>query len=1536
MMSSGESSRTIHFVEILSQRAARYPEKKAFRFLEHGEREAESLTYAELDRRARAIAALLGKTHEPGARLLLILPHGPDFIAAFFGCLYAGLIAVPAYPPRANQHGDRLAAIVRDAEAGSVLTTPDLIEPVRDRFPPDLAGSLAWLSTDVDAAAVDAAAVGPTQAKVAEFWSPDRIHADTPAFLQYTSGSTGRPKGVVVTHGNLVANAAAIAGPHPTPSETGRVVSWLPMFHDMGLVFGVLYPIYRGWPCWLMNPVDFLRNPVRWLRAISRFGGTHAAGPDFAYNLCARRVTDREKSDLDLSRWRVAYDGAEPVRGQTLARFFAEFAAVGFRREAFCPAYGMAESTLKISAVPEGKPPRTFWADQDALALGRVLANEPDQERTLSMIGCGPPAPDTEIAIIAPDCRKACPADVVGEIWVRGPSVGAGYWRRPEETAHSFGAFRADTGEGPYLRTGDLGFIDGSDLFITGRIKDLIIIRGRNIYPSDIESAAEQAHPALYGMPGAAFSVESEGEERLVLVQEIARAYLGKLGSGEVLAAIRARIADDDQISVHAVALVKPASLPKTSSGKVRRGACRTRFLESGFDTVAAQSYYDASAGQGPSIDLAELATASPDRQNAMLTAYFRTLIHGETGIRPTREDPSLAGFGLDSLQAMTLQHRSERDLGFLWPGPVFLEDPRLSELVRMAWSRLTDEDEKSPASFYASSGRDFPLSYNQRALWHYARLNPESSAYNLPFAATIRGAARIDVLERALRKTVRRHPALRTTFRVKNGAPIQKVHRRFELDFAVIDAPRLTGSGLVAAMATIARQPFDLEKGPLLKARIFLLQPGYCALLVVVHHLVIDFRAFSVVLSEWSHFYGAEIAGREPAPLPIAGTYEAFSDHQARESAQAAKDPRFWRSRLTIPSPVLALSGDRPRAAHVTDRGELHGFTLAADLAQVLKRLALDSETTLYTVLAAAFQLWLYRITGQNDISVGTPVAGRSHAAFAETVGYMVNPVVVRTDFEQDGLAGLAFDAFLARFRSLLGRCLRHGDYPYQALVEGLGVNGSPTPFFQAMFVFQQPDRLTELGAFSLGRTGAKMRWADLELASLPVAQRNGHFDLTLVLAETETGLAGSFVYATDLFDAGSVRRMADQFTVLLDAIAADAALPIRTYPLMSDEERSETLHLLQNHDAAPEADRCLHELFEDQVLRTPEATAIWVDAQGPEHARHWSYALLNQEANRLAFGLRERGVGPEIAVAVRAPRGFELIVGLLAAIKAGGAYVPLDPGWPTARTEYVLTDLATPVLLSHHACHPERFSFTGDVLFLDEPWRSGLASNPGPAATPANTVNIIFTSGSTGRPKGVLVPHRELVHYLTRGMALLAVSDGEGSVLHGSMSFDAVGSYLWPPLLAGKPLLLLPEEEETAHLAELLRGARRFGYVKTSATQLRRMETEYGLTPRKLKTRWLTIGGEAFGPELFRPWIKASPDTRFLNEYGPTETTIATGRHRVGEEYADPVPMGRPIPARVGLFWIARWNRFRLERRANSLSAVADSPAAIILCPI
>ncbi len=684
-------------VNLVRHRARCQPERIVYTFLADGETEADRLTYQDLDQSARAIAAQLQQTVSSGDRVLLLYPPGLDFITAFFGCLYASVIAVPAYPPRQNQSISRLESITANAQAARALTTTSLLHSLTQQFSTHpILQPLPILATD------------DIPAALADSWQDTQIEPDAIAFLQYTSGSTGTPKGVMVSHRNLLHNSELIHQRFETTADTVSV-SWLPAYHDMGLIGSILQPLYADGSMVLMSPLAFLQKPDRWLNAISRYQATVSGGPNFAYDLCVQKIRPEQLEGVDLSGWEVAFNGAEPVRAETLERFAAKFAPYGFRRESFYPCYGMAETTLLISGGIKAHPPTVCTLDSAALALNRVILSTDQPQGTTQIVAQGQTGLGQKIAIANPHTLTHCQNDEVGEIWVAGASIAQGYWQREEETQATFQAHLADTGAGPFLRTGDLGFLQNGELFVTGRLKDLIIVRGRNYYPQDIEWTVQASHPALRSGCGAVFAIEKNHQECLIVAQEIERTALRTLDPADVIRTIRAAVSQVHELSVYGVWLLKPASIPKTSSGKISRSACRHAFQTGSLDGMIAQDLLpemveeaaEPALSSEPKLTVESLLAITPPNRQSYLEAYIQEQLAKGLRVDPAKLTPQqpLHKLGLDSLATLEIKHQIEVELGVDVPIVKFLEGITIADLAMQILSQMNGDTNKQPST---------------------------------------------------------------------------------------------------------------------------------------------------------------------------------------------------------------------------------------------------------------------------------------------------------------------------------------------------------------------------------------------------------------------------------------------------------------------------------------------------------------------------------------------------------------------------------------------------------------------------------------------------------------------------------------------------------------------------------------------------------------------------------------------------------------------------------------------------------------------
>jgi len=1412
-------------VERARQHAAHTPDRPAYVFLDNGLAEVDRCDFATLDIRARAIAAALQDRGLAGERVLVAYPSGLAYVQAFLGCLYAGAVAVPCDSPRVESSRRRLESIVQTCKPAAILTDAS-------------DGTSDGASDFLDVAGIPDSAADGWQAFTPE---PGRL-----AFLQYTSGSTREPRGVMVTHANIMANEALIADACRHDANS-TFVGWQPLFHDMGLVANIMQPLYLGSLSVLMSPMAFLQQPLRWLQAVSSYGAHTSGGPNFAYDMCSDRVAEAAGAGLDLSSWRIAFNSAEPVRAATLRRFTDAFGPYGFSPDAQFPCYGLAEATLLVTKPARSGPPTVLEVAPDALREGRLV---PSADGGTPLVSSGVPGLGGAVRIVDPQTGQVCPDGAVGEICVSGPIVTGGYWERPEETATTFGAGQ--------LRTGDLGALAGGELYVTGRLKDMLVIHGQNHYPQDIERAAEDEYDGLRPGCTAAFPVDVNGVERLVLCCEL-RSYRDRPPAAELGARIARRLLRETGVELHALVVLRRGGVPKTTSGKLRRQACRSAYL----------------AGSLPVVESATLNTAT-------LVDAILAVVHERLDGGPLNPELPLVQLGVNSLVALELQHAIQRRYGVELGAAAVLGGASAIEIAELVLAQ-----EPSAPAVHVDENDDgwLPLTARQRALYFEQQLDPGSAAYHLARVVPFDDVS-VDALEGALQSVVRRHPALRTRFAVRDGEP---------MCLEMQDGPairRVVESSLEAE----SERPFDLD-GFLFRP-VVVAQDGGVLLLLVAHHLIADFWSLAVLLRDLD----AELAGNPPDGVAPGQRRLLAAERRYTASPSFDRDRAYWQGELAGAPDRLALPFDFSPPLRRSFAGATAGLRVPADLTARLRELAADRGCTLFTVLLAAYQALLHRVTGQDDLLVGTLLAGRNDPELADAVGYLVDVVPLRSRCP----AGTPFARLLGAATGTVLRAAEHGRYPFAQLVADVEPERSPSrpPLVQSLFVMHREYGRSQPGLRELALDGRLTgNWSQL--------------DLSLSVAEIGDEIGGGWEFRTDLFEPATVEALNHAYGRLLAAIADRPATPVDRLDLVDPVKRAD----IRARSIGPVrggTGSALHQLVREAAAAQPDAVAVVEPGRG-----HLTYGALDRAAARVAAGLRARGATPEEPVALLMERGLDLIIAYLGGLYAGCTVLPIEPADPDQRLATILHDSGARIVITQDRLRQRAVRLPAPATTVAELSVAG----PGGVADvhPAQAAYLLYTSGSTGEPKGVLVPHAAIVNRIRWMQDEYRLEPGE-RVLHKTpLTFDvSLWELFWPLSSGGCLVLGAPGEHRDPRRILDVVTRERVSTAHFVPTMLAPFVAEAARSGERTQLRRVVCSGEVLPPAV-ADLTRAVLGADVHNLYGPTEAAVDVTAWPCPPHSAGPVPIGRPI-ANVVCRVLDEWGGevpFRLPGELNLAGA-------------
>jgi amino acid adenylation domain-containing protein len=1054
----------------------------------------------------------------------------------------------------------------------------------------------------------------------------------------------------------------------------------------------------------------------------------------------------------------------------------------------------------------------------------------------------GRPLPHVQALLLDDDLRPVRPGQT-GQLHLGGGGLARGYLHQPDLTAEKF--IKTDSGL-RLLKTGDLArqLPDGRLVF-AGRADHQVKIRGHRVELGELEAALRR-HPAVQEAAVAA-RTDLPGSSPTLAAYVVPRPPHA-FDEAALRHFLRQQLPDFMQPA----ALAALTALPLTSTGKIDRRAL------------------PAPNPTGPAFT----PPATPTQQT--VAAIWAEVL----GLEQVSAGADFFALGGDSLLATRVVARLQQEMGVSINLSTLFDAPTVAALAA-----YLDTLPAAPLPESAPPPLPGPLSFAQERLWFLEQLHGPGPVHNISLALRLTGPLDVPALEQSLTHLARRHDSLRAAFAAVEGRPVARVAAPEPVPLAYVNlhpTPALDREAeLCRRLAADACRPFDLARGPLLRATLLKLAPQEHVLLLVIHHLITDDGSNTVLLRELGQIYAA-LAQGQPVNLPEPPAYTAYAAGQ--RAHPPAESLAYWETALAGAPPALNLPTDHPRPARPSLAGAAESLRLPAALLEQLKVLARQENATLFMTMLAAFDVLLYRYTGQADLVVGVPIAGRSRPDTLNMVGLLVNTLALRVNMA----GGPAFQTLLAQVRQTVLAAFRHQDAPFEQLVQRLQPQRdlSRHPLFQTMFVFEQ-------------NPAAELRLPGLAVQPVEVEPAATAFDLTLFVQETAAGLALRLEYSPDLFEADTVRRMLGHYHTLLAGLAAQPHTPVTHLPLLTPAEQRQLLVDWNNTAAAYPHHLCAHQLFEAQAQKTPDAVAVVAPGHG-----QWTYRQLNHRANQLAHHLQHLGVGPDTRVGVCLDRSPDLVAALLAVLKAGGAYVPLDPGFPPERLAFMLADARAAAVITRAALAgplfpPEARPAACALLLLENLPAGQPETTPTCPATSANLAYVIYTSGSTGQPKGVMIEHRALVNYLTWAARAYPHNRGTGAPVHSTISFDLTITGLFGPLLAGQAVYLLPEESPVDALAHTLRDRGGFSLVKLTPGHLKLLAGQLAPVDAATAAHAFVIGGENLLAEDLAFWRWYAPNTVLVNEYGPTEATVGCIVHTVDASAptGGAVPIGRPI---------------------------------------
>lgn len=1480
-------------VDVLDVYALKKPEAVAFKFIDDAGTCVDSITYKDLSLRAKTIATSLIKNGlKTNDKVILIYAPGLELIATFFGCMYAGIISIPIYPPTNRYLVKKLQNIIDDTSPNLILTSTDIQKKLRalrwikfaNKIPilKNLIGIyfkkyldlIGWDFNSVATYTTDNIAT-----KITDNWKLPIINAENLVYLQYTSGSSGIPKGVMNQHSNLLNNINVIIKAAEVTSND-IAVSWLPPYHDMGLIGAILGSIFSGITTILMSPLSFIRKPHLWLKVISEYKATLSVAPNFAFEYCTKKINPEQLIDLDLRQFRIMMNGADIIQMSTLDNFYQTFKPCGFKLNTFFPCYGLAEASLFVSGGFYKKI--IYLSSKDLQQHKKTIVSKSDPFAK-AFISCG--KTELDIKIVNPETKKLVDSNQIGEIWIHGSSISKGYWQREKMTEEIFHAKIADDDSNKeYLRTGDLGFIDKDEVYITGRIKDIIKLHGKNYYPQDFEDSILNCHPKIRSGGCAAISVEIENEERLAIVCEIEN-DTQKTDYRNIVDNICNVIANEYELPAHAVELIAAKTLFKTTSGKISHSACKYSYLNgkliSKFSWKAPIFSTDSSTeGKVEDLDLEKHQAQEPEQSDPLKRWMINWIaLHTHQDITKISPKNLILKYGLDSISMVQLTQDLSEHLGVEI-------DPLL------AWEHLSID---SLAKYIEKNQRNFPkilkfrnteesleklFTFNQMYLLFHQLSHPSENIYNIGCAFELTGEINTEAFSRACQIITARHKILSMNIEMKDEKvfPVYSQNKSIKLEIITIQSNENTAAKNILSQKIHEKimAIYDLNQDNLIRLTLFHINSKQNIFLIAAHHMIFDGTSMAIFMRELIHVYDSLIKQQSPALPSLLLQYPDYArlQHTKLNETYLNQQLNYWEKQLENATTELSFPFDQARLTNLEQQIEHYSFKIDNRTFSDIKTLSKKLKITPFVLLITAYQITLAHYCNQKDMLIGVPVHGRNNSQLKNMIGFFINILPVRFIINNDE----SISDLMKRNQKNLQNSYEHQDVPLPDLLNRLNIPRDiyDQPLFQTVFIMQN------IEASKLTGENFNVKIYFDETGPLP-------YDLSLEVIPEGKSYKIKIAYNKNLIHTETAKGFAMHFQNTINLCMDNLAKHPLSFPLITSPEYDLLINQWNNTSQPYLQNTTIQKLFEKQVNLVPDKTAIVVDNQ------KLTYKELNIAANQLAHHLTSLGVKPNTIVAICLEKSINLIVGTIAILKAGGAFLPLDEESPENRLHEIVRDSKTKLILCSSKTQNLFSNLEINLIVLNEfkvnP-KNKTAANPRPKQSSDNLAYVIYTSGTTGKPKGVLITHQGICDHL-QWLANTPV-DADHFVNLFSFSFDgSIAALFWPLIKGGTSIV--PKS-----LAD---------FALSSTIDSQPISTIF-LTPSMLAILLLThskssilglndliIGGEPLPYRLVSEVKRITPKTKIWNFYGPTEFSVLATYYEVKQSEQGIVPIGKPI---------------------------------------